>query len=231
MCNCIPCHTLAVKHWRMCPYIVFDFAVIGDISLTRIHQFYRYCERTTQFTQNEQLAHQFHRHSSTPPPKKAASDQLRLAGTRSSMGNLRSPLSRVASIVTGSFSMLQEDEIYDESDRHDNENNAAREDDLRDGLGDNLSDGLGNNPSKPEPTRSSEIAAMRMKMEQQRDNQLHTLNGGKFKYRQLHWASIVEVYTITVPIMVSVNSGRKSREIKIRYTRPQSYLPRSDTIS
>jgi hypothetical protein len=82
--------------------------------------------------------------------------------------------------------VLQEDEIYDESDRHDDENNADREDDLSDGLGDNLSDGLGKNLSDPEPTMQSEIAAMRMMMKQQRENQLHTVDRDAFKYRQLH---------------------------------------------
>ena len=82
--------------------------------------------------------------------------------------------------------MLQEDEICDKSDRHDDENNAGREDDLSDGLGDNLSDGLGNNLSELEPTTQSEIAAMRMMMEEQRENQLHTANRDEFKYRQLH---------------------------------------------
>jgi hypothetical protein len=82
--------------------------------------------------------------------------------------------------------VLQEDEIYDESDRHNDENNADREDDLSDGLGDNLSDGLGNNLSEPESTTQSEIAAMRMTMEEQRENQLHTVDRDEFKYRQLH---------------------------------------------
>ena len=90
--------------------------------------------------------------------------------------------------------MRQEDEIYDESDRHDDDNNADREDDLSDGLSDNLSDGLGdilsdglgNNLSEPEPITQSEIAAMRMMMEEQRENQLHTVDRDEFKYRQLH---------------------------------------------
>jgi chromatin segregation and condensation protein Rec8/ScpA/Scc1 (kleisin family) len=82
--------------------------------------------------------------------------------------------------------VLQEDEIYDESDRHNDENNADRKDALSDGMGDNLSDGLGNNLSEPEPTMQSEIAAMRMMMEEQRENQLHTVNRDELKYRQIH---------------------------------------------
>ena len=94
--------------------------------------------------------------------------------------------------------MLQEDEIYDESDRHDDEHNADREDDLSDGLSDNLSDSLGddltdglgnnlsdrlgNNLSEPEPITQSEIAAMQMMMEEQRENQLHTVDRDEFKY-------------------------------------------------
>jgi len=143
--------------------------------------------------------------------------------------------------------VLQEDEIYDESDRHDDEHNADREDDLSDGLSDNLSDSLGddltdglgnnlsdrlgNNLSEPEPITQSEIAAMQMMMEEQRENQLHTVDRDEFKYWQLHWAYIVEVYTISVPLNASVNSRRKSREIKIWYTTQQSYLPRSETNS
>jgi len=56
--------------------------------------------------------------------------------------------------------MLQEDEIYDDSDHHDDENNADREDALSYSVGDNLSDGVGNNVREAEPTTQSEIAAM-----------------------------------------------------------------------
>ena len=92
---------------------------------------------------------------------------MRLASTYSSTNNLQSPLGRVTPILTQQVSVLQEDEIYDESDHDDDENNADREDDLSDSLGDNLSDSLGNNLSEPEPTMLSEIAAMRMMMEEQ----------------------------------------------------------------
>jgi hypothetical protein len=54
--------------------------------------------------------------------------------------------------------VLQEDEIYDESDRHDDKITADREDDL--------SDCLGDNPSAPEPTMQSEIATMRKMREE-----------------------------------------------------------------
>jgi hypothetical protein len=110
---------------------------------------------------------------------------MHLASTHSSMENLPSPLGRVSPILTRRVTMLQEDEIYDKSDRHDDENNADREDDLSDGLGDNLSDGLGNNLSELEPTMKSEIAAMRMMTEEQRENQLHMANRQEFRYRQV----------------------------------------------
>ena len=112
----------------------------------RIHEFYPYCQRTTKPTENEQPARQFYRQSSTMPPKKAARDQLRLASTRSSTENLRSPLGRVTPILTRRVSVLQEHAIYDRSDHDDEENTAGREDDLRDGLGDN--------PSAPELPRN-----------------------------------------------------------------------------
>jgi len=140
----------------------------------------------TQPTANDQLAHQFCRQSSTTPPKTAARDQLHLASTRSSTENLQSPLSRVTCILTRRVSVLQEDEIHDERDSHDDENNANKEDDLSNGLGNSLSNGLGNNLSEPEPTTQSEIAAMREMMEEQRENQLHTVDRDEFKYRQLH---------------------------------------------
>jgi hypothetical protein len=61
---------------------------------------------------------------------------------------------------------------------HDNEENTAnREHDL--------SDRPGYDSSEPEPTTQSEIAAMRMMMEEQRENQLHTVDRDDFKYRQL----------------------------------------------
>jgi len=92
------------------------------------------------------------------PPKKASRDQLRLASTGSSTENLRSPLGRVTPILTRRVSVLQEDEIYDESDRHNEDITADREDDL--------SECLGGNPSAPEPTMQSEIATMRKMREE-----------------------------------------------------------------
>jgi hypothetical protein len=43
------------------------------------------------------------------------------------------------------------------------------DDALSNGLGDNLSDVLCDNPREPEPTTPSEIASMRMMMDEQRD--------------------------------------------------------------
>jgi hypothetical protein len=100
---------------------------------------------------------QFYRQSSTTPPEIAARDQLRLASTRSTTENLRSPLDRVTPIFTRRVLVLQEDEIYDESDCDDDENNGDRED--------NLSNGLCNNLGEPEPTTQSNIAAIRKMME------------------------------------------------------------------
>jgi len=71
ICNRTPLHhTSAVKRRRTSLYIIFDFSVIGYLSLTRIHEFYLYCQRTRQPTENEQLAHQFYLQSSTMPPEK-----------------------------------------------------------------------------------------------------------------------------------------------------------------
>jgi len=92
---------------------------------------------------------------------------LRLASIRSSTGNLPSPLGWVTLILTPGASVLPEDEICHENDHDDEENTAYMEDDLSDGLGDKLSDVLDDNPSEPEPTTQSEIASMRMMMEEQ----------------------------------------------------------------
>jgi len=78
--------------------------------------------------------------------------------------------------------VLQQDDIYDQSDRDDHENKANREHDLSDSLGHILSNGLGNNPSECEPTTQFVIEAMRMMVEKQRGNHLHTVDRDKFKY-------------------------------------------------
>ena len=93
--------------------------------------------------------------------KKTAGGRSSLARTWSSTKNLQSHLGRVTPILTQWSSVLQDDEIYDESDHKDKENTADMED--------NQSDSLCNNLNEPEATTQSKIKSMWKMMDEQHE--------------------------------------------------------------
>jgi len=74
------------------PLHFIQFSVMGYVLLMRIHEFYLYCQKTTQSTGNKQLTRQFYRQLSSLPSNKAARGQSRLGSICSSTENLQSSL-------------------------------------------------------------------------------------------------------------------------------------------
>ena len=91
----------------------------------RIHEFYPYCQRTTQPRENEQLMCQFYHQSPTIPSKQAARNQT--AGlVQIQVRKTDNVLGAVTPIFTWRVSMLEEHTIYNKSDYDDEKNTTER---------------------------------------------------------------------------------------------------------
>jgi len=104
-------------------------------------------------------------------PNTTARSQLHLASMRSSTENLCSPVRQVTSILTPWASIVQEDEIRDQSSYNGEQCIAGMDHVLNEGagnnLGNNVSDHQGDNPSKPKANTQSGIASMVQMLEEQ----------------------------------------------------------------
>jgi len=131
-----------------------------------MHEFYPYCQRMTQPTENEQLTHQSYHQLSTMPPMEAGRCQSCLARVHLRAEDLWSPLGQVTPFLTQMAFEVQDDDIFEESDQNDEQITANREDDLSNGLRNNLSNIVGDNVSDHEPPTQSKITSMQHMLEE-----------------------------------------------------------------
>lgn len=72
----------------MCLYTIFDCLVAGYVPLTKIYDFYPYCQSKTELTENGLLVCQYYSQLSNMSPMKAAIGQLYLTSICSYLENV-----------------------------------------------------------------------------------------------------------------------------------------------